>query len=59
LTEREIEVLEGVKEGLPDREIAIRMTVSHSTVKAHIRNILTKLDARSRTQAVSKYFGYF
>jgi len=59
LTEREIEVLNGVKEGLLDREIAIKLDVRHSTVRAHVRNILAKLDARSRVQAVSKYFGYF
>ncbi len=59
LTEREIDVLNAVKEGLSDREIADKMDVRHSTVRTHIRNILTKLGARSRAQAVSIYFGYF
>lgn len=59
MTEREIEVLDGVKEGLSDRELAEKMSVTLPTVKTHIRNILTKLDARSRAHAVSKYFRYF
>lgn len=59
LTEREIEVLNGVKKGLSDREIAEEMAIKESTAKTHVHHILTKLGARSRVHAVSKYFGYF
>jgi len=59
LTEREIMVLDSVKRGLSDREMANELNITESTAKTHVRNILLKLDARSRAHAVSKYFGYF
>lgn len=59
LTEREIAVLDGVKEGWSDREIANHMGIKESTAKSHVHHILTKLGARSRAHAVSRYFGYF
>jgi DNA-binding NarL/FixJ family response regulator len=52
LTEREIELLELVAEGLSNRAIAERLSVSSNTVKYHMRNILQKLNAQNRTEAV-------
>ena len=54
LSERELEVLQHIAEGLTNREIADRLYLSLFTVKAHARSIYDKLDAHSRTQAVAK-----
>ena len=54
LSERELEVLELIAEGLTNREIASRLFLSLNTVKAHTRNIYGKLGVRSRTQAVAR-----
>ena len=51
LTEREIEVLRLVAQGLSNREISDRLTISEATVRTHVSNILSKLDLCSRTQA--------
>ena len=53
LTEREIEVLRRVAAGQSNKEIALRLSVSESTVKAHIHSILPKLNASDRTHAVT------
>ncbi|MGB8212132.1 MAG: response regulator transcription factor [Anaerolineales bacterium] len=53
LTERELEVLSLMVDGLNNTQIAARLTVSPSTVKSHVSNILTKLGVASRTEAVS------
>lgn len=53
LTTREHEVLRLLGEGLSNKEIASRLNVSDHTVKFHISAILGKLDASSRTEAVS------
>jgi two-component system, NarL family, response regulator LiaR len=53
LTEREREVLTLMIEGLNNTQIAGRLTVSPSTIKSHVSNILSKLDAASRTEAVT------
>jgi NarL family two-component system response regulator LiaR len=53
LTERELEVLALLVEGLTNRQIAQRLTLSHSTIKFHVSSILSKLGASSRTEAVS------
>jgi len=53
LTEREREVLALMVEGLNNTQIAGRLTVSSSTVKSHVSNILSKLGVASRTEAVS------
>jgi NarL family two-component system response regulator LiaR len=51
LTEREIEVLRLVAQGLSNRQIAVRLDLSEKTVKTHVSNILGKLNLLSRTQA--------
>ena len=53
LTERERDVLALMVEGLNNTQIAGRLTVSPSTVKSHVSNILTKLGVSSRTEAVT------
>ena len=52
LTQREHEVLVKMAEGLSNQEIAQQLFLSESTVKTHVSNILFKLDAKRRTQAV-------
>ena len=54
LSERELEVLQLIAEGLTNQEVATRLYLSLHTVKVHARNIYGKLGARSRTQAVAK-----
>jgi NarL family two-component system response regulator LiaR len=51
LTEREVEVLKLVAQGLPNKEIADRLVVSERTVRTHVGNILGKLHLANRTQA--------
>jgi len=53
LTEREHAVLVLMVEGLNNTQIAARLTVSPSTVKSHVSNILSKLGVASRTEAVT------
>ncbi|MFL7791589.1 MAG: response regulator [Anaerolineae bacterium] len=53
LTEREMEVLALMVEGLNNPEIAERLVVSRSTAKFHVSNVLSKLGVTSRTEAVS------
>jgi two-component system, NarL family, response regulator LiaR len=53
LTEREREVLALMVEGLNNTQIAARLTVSPSTIKSHVSNILTKLGMSSRTEAAA------
>jgi LuxR family maltose regulon positive regulatory protein len=57
LSERQLEVLQLIAEGLTNREIASRLFLSLNTVKAHTRNIYGKLGVRSRTQAVARARG--
>ncbi|MFI5061400.1 MAG: response regulator [Actinomycetales bacterium] len=53
LTPREAEVLTLVAEGLSNGEIAARLFVSVTTVKTHINALFTKLDVRTRAQAIA------
>jgi DNA-binding NarL/FixJ family response regulator len=53
LTERELEVLGLLAEGLGQREVADRLVISSRTVATHIQRILAKLGVRSRAQAVA------
>ncbi|MFG2496868.1 response regulator [Streptomyces sp. NPDC048441] len=52
LTPREIEIVGLMAQGLSNRETATRLHLSLETVKTHVGNVLTKLDASNRTQAV-------
>lgn len=53
LTEREDEILRLIARGARDREIADELFISESTVKKHVQNVLRKLQARNRVEAVS------
>ena len=53
LSEREIQVLRQVAAGNANKIIAINLSLSEETVKAHMKNILSKLDANDRTHAVT------
>jgi LuxR family maltose regulon positive regulatory protein len=53
LSKREREVLQLIADGLTNRQIADRLTVTLHTIKKHTSNIYTKLGVRSRTQAVA------
>jgi DNA-binding NarL/FixJ family response regulator len=52
LTAREIDVLELLAEGLPNKAIAARLRISDQTVKFHVSSICSKLLAANRTEAV-------
>jgi DNA-binding NarL/FixJ family response regulator len=54
LTPREIEVLELLAEGLPNKAIADRLRISDQTVKFHVSSISGKLGAANRTDAVRR-----
>jgi NarL family two-component system response regulator LiaR len=51
LTQRELEILSLIAQGLENREIARHLIVSEATVRTHVSNILSKLHLASRTQA--------
>jgi LuxR family maltose regulon positive regulatory protein len=52
LSERELEILQLVADGLSNQDIAARLVIAEGTVKKHLHNIFGKLDVRSRTQAI-------
>jgi DNA-binding CsgD family transcriptional regulator len=54
LTPREIEVLELVAEGLPNKAVAARLGISDQTVKFHLTSLSGKLGAANRTDAVRR-----
>jgi DNA-binding NarL/FixJ family response regulator len=56
LTQREVDVLRCMAEGLSNQEIADRLHVSEATVKTHINNIFSKAELRDRGQAVAYAF---
>ncbi len=53
LSQREIEILKQVAEGSRNKEIAAQLALSEETIKSHMKNILEKLGAADRTQAVA------
>ena len=52
ITKREYEVLQEIASGLSNKEIANKLFLSESTIKTHVSNLLVKLDAKRRTQAI-------
>ena len=52
-TPRQLEILQLIADGLSNREIAERLFITEETCKSHLRAILARLQARSRTQAVA------
>lgn len=57
LTPREKEVIELISKGRLEKEVASDLNISVKTVKAHISNIYSKLQVRTRVEALNKYFG--
>ncbi len=53
LTQREVDVLRLVADGLPNKGVALALGISEHTVKFHLGSVLSKLDAHSRTEAVT------
>ena len=53
LTKRELDVLQQLAAGRSNKDIARRLAISEGTAKGHVKSILAKLDAMSRTEAVS------
>jgi DNA-binding NarL/FixJ family response regulator len=56
ISQREIDVLHLIAQGLPNGEIAERLFVSTETVKSHVKTLLEKLHARTRAHAVAVAF---
>jgi PAS domain S-box-containing protein len=56
LSDREIEVLTLLAEGLTTKNLALKLNISHFTARNHIQNILAKLDLHSKAQVVSYAF---
>lgn len=56
LTQRELDVVELVVDGLTNAEIAARLFLSEDTVKTHLRRILARLGARNRAHLVAEAF---
>lgn len=54
ISKREHQVLIEISKGLSNKEIGDKLFVSESTVKTHVSNLLVKLDAKRRTQAIQK-----
>ncbi|MFJ3090797.1 MULTISPECIES: response regulator transcription factor [unclassified Streptomyces] len=54
LSDREAEVLTLVAQAMSNRQIAVKLGIAEGTIKRHMRNIFTKLDAVSRIDAVNK-----
>jgi DNA-binding CsgD family transcriptional regulator len=54
ISKREFEVLELIAAGLSNQDIADRLFVSTSTVKSHVSNVLAKLEASRRTEAIAR-----
>ena len=52
ISKREYEVLQAISLGLSNKEIADKLFISESTIKTHVSNLLVKLDAKRRTQAI-------
>jgi DNA-binding NarL/FixJ family response regulator len=53
LTSREREILKLLADGMSNSDVAGKLYISQETVKSHVRHILTKLEADTRTHAVA------
>jgi len=56
-TEREYEIIQCVRRGMQNKNIAFGLGISESTVKTHLRQIMQKLGAGNRTEVVSLLYG--
>lgn len=54
ISQRELEVLQLISEGLSNQEIGERLFISESTIKTHVSSLFVKLDVKRRTQAVTR-----
>lgn len=54
ISDRELEVLQLISEGLSNLEIGERLFISESTIKTHVSSLFVKLDVKRRTQAVTR-----
>ena len=54
ISQRELEVLTLISDGLSNQEIGERLFISESTIKTHVSNLFVKLDVKRRTQAVTR-----
>lgn len=54
ISPRELEVLDNLAQGAPNKVIARRLAISPNTVKTHVARLLEKLDAANRTQAIAR-----
>lgn len=52
ISDREYEVLQWIHKGLSNKEIGEKLFLSESTIKTHVSNLLVKLNAKRRTQAI-------
>ena len=52
ISTREYEVLQGIHQGLSNKEIGEKLFLSESTIKTHVSSLLVKLNAKRRTQAI-------
>jgi RNA polymerase sigma factor (sigma-70 family) len=55
LTERELEILEILSKGMPNKEIANFLGISENTVEQHLQNIYKKLNVHNRTEAAALF----
>ena len=58
LTNREVEVLKGLLQGLSNKQISALLFIEETTVKLHLRSLFEKLEAKNRTDAVIKAMKY-
>lgn len=56
LSDREVEVLDGMRRGLSNRDIGQALGISEHTVKAHVKAVLQKLESADRAEAVARGF---
>jgi len=56
LAPREVEILKFVEQGCSNKEVAMRLALTHGTISWYLHEIYRKLHVRSRTEAISKYY---